>query len=199
MPAKYLITLADVAQLPDLFKRGFLHGYAQPRVALVGRSNVGKSSLLNALTQERVARVSATPGKTRAIHFFLWDRTQKILADLPGYGFAKVAKGEMRDWTRLLDGYFGADDRLEGVLMLFDSRHGPTEQDLEALEYFGSKGVPIQIVMTKFDQLKNQSERARRKKEVEAALAPYEIGSDHINWVSVKDQRSLEFLRKRLE
>jgi GTP-binding protein len=199
MPAKYLITLADVAQIPDLFKKGgFMMGYAQSRIAFVGRSNVGKSSLINALTQQQVARVSATPGKTRAIHFFLWDRTDKIVVDLPGYGFAKVAKTDMREWVRLLDSYFNADEKLEVVMMLFDSRHGPTDQDLEALEFFASKQLPIQIIMTKFDQLKTQSERGKRKKEVEAALAPYSVTEENIVWVSVKDQRTLEFLRKTL-
>ncbi len=199
MPAKYLITLADPAQLPDLIKRGFLMGHAQARIAFVGRSNVGKSSLINALTQQTIARVSATPGKTRAIHFFLWDRTNKIVADLPGYGFAKVAKTDMRDWSQLLDAYFAADKHLELVMMLFDSRHGPTDQDLEALEYFASKQIPIQIIMTKFDQLKTQAERAKRKKEVVAALLEYGVEEDNLIWVSVKDQKGLEFIRRNIE
>lgn len=199
MPAKYIITLADIAQIEDMFKRGFMLGYAQPRIAFVGRSNVGKSSLINALTQQTIARVSATPGKTRAIHFFLWDRTDKIVADLPGYGFAKVTRTDMTEWARLLDAYFAADDKLELVMMLFDSRHGPTAQDIEALEYFASKGTTIQIIMTKFDQLKNQSERARRKKEVCEALKEYDIAPENLVWVSVKDQKSLEYVRRLIE
>ena len=196
MPQGYIITLADTAQLPDLFKDGFLYGHHQPRIAFVGRSNVGKSSLINALMQERVARVSATPGKTRAIHFFLWQKAKKIVADLPGYGFAKVSKDEHKSWAKLLEGYFGADDKLEVVLVLFDSRHGPTEQDLEALEFFASKKIPIQIVMTKYDQLKNQSERALRKNEVMKLLTPYGLTKEQVMWVSIRDQKSLEYLRK---
>ena len=196
MTQGYIITLADVAQIPDLFKQGFLIGNHQPRIAFVGRSNVGKSSLINALMQERVARVSATPGKTKAIHFFHWKKTAKIVADLPGYGFAKVAKSEQRTWAHLLEGYFEADTKLEVVVVLFDSRHGPTEQDIEALEFFQSKSIPIQVVMTKFDQLKNQSERALRRNEVLRVLEPYGILKDHIFWVSIKDQKSLEHLRK---
>jgi GTP-binding protein EngB required for normal cell division len=78
MPNAYLITLADVAQIPNLFKSGFLQGYGQNRIAFVGRSNVGKSSLINALLKEKIARVSATPGKTKAIHFFLWEKIRVV-------------------------------------------------------------------------------------------------------------------------
>ncbi len=196
MAAPYIITLADLAQLPGLFKNGFLNGHGQNRIAFVGRSNVGKSSLINALVKEKAARVSATPGKTRAIHFFLWKETNKIVTDLPGFGFAKVSKDDQKAWGKLMDGYFAADERLEVVVMLFDSRHGPTEQDLEALRFFGKKGTPIQVVMTKIDQLKTQSERAKRKKEVLACLADYQVSPEQIFWVSVKDQRSIEYLRK---
>lgn len=195
----YIITLADPAQLPGLIKDKFLMGYAQPRVAFVGRSNVGKSSLINALMGERIARVSATPGKTRAIHFFLWAKTDRIVADLPGYGFAKVAKKEQNDWSRLLDAYFEHDPAIEVVFMLFDSRHGPTDSDLEALDYFLAKKIPIQIVMTKTDQLKTQSDRARRKREIEEALKPYAINTAELIWVSVNDQRSIESFRRKFK
>ena len=198
MASEYLITLADPAQLPTLIKRGFLQGHSEPRIAFVGRSNVGKSSLINALLGQRIARVSATPGKTKAIHFFLWGGQKKIVADLPGYGFAKVAKDEMKSWSRLMDAYFAADTGLMAVLMLFDSRHGPTDQDLEALEFFATKGTPIQIVMTKTDQLKTQSDRAKRKREVAALLAPYGVEEADLAWVSVKDPRALEALREKL-
>jgi GTP-binding protein len=199
MASEYLITLADIAQIPGLFKRGFLNGRSENRIAFVGRSNVGKSSLINALLEQRIARVSATPGKTKAIHFFLWDTHQKIVADLPGYGFAKVAHTEQRAWSHLLDAYFAADKRLECVLLLFDGRHGPTEQDLEALEFFASKGIPLQIVMTKADQLKNQSERSKRKREVETRLADYGIPPESLIWVSVKDRSTLVALRAMLK
>lgn len=191
----YIITLADPAQLPNLIKGKFLQGYAQSRVAFVGRSNVGKSSLINALMQEKVARVSATPGKTRAIHFFVWQKANRIIADLPGYGFAKRSKEEQRSWSVLLDSYFAHEEALEVVLMLFDSRHGPTDSDLEALEFFSLKGVPIQIVMTKFDQLKTQSDRAKRKKEVLQSLSGFELDESQITWVSINDQKSIERLR----
>jgi GTP-binding protein len=195
MASEYITTLADKAQLPGLIKDGFLKGFSEPRVAFVGRSNVGKSSLINALLRSKIARVSATPGKTRAIHFFRWMDTKRIVVDLPGYGFAKVAKVDQREWAGLLNAYFEAESHLEIVFMLFDSRHGPTDQDLEALEFFVSKNIPIQIVLTKIDQLKNQSERAKRKREIIEAMAVYSIDPSHLIWVSVKEAHTIDKFR----
>ena len=194
----FIITLADPAQIPKLIKDGFFMGLAQPRIAMVGRSNVGKSSLLNALFQRKVARVSQTPGKTKAIHFFMWEKTNKIVADLPGYGFAKVPKEEQKMWSNLIGSYITADSGLEQVLVLLDSRHGPTPDDFEALNYILKKGIPVRVVLTKFDKLKTQSERAKRKKEVLAALAVYGVQEADLFWVSVNDLRTIEFLRKKL-
>ncbi|NDG84762.1 MAG: YihA family ribosome biogenesis GTP-binding protein [Proteobacteria bacterium] len=198
MASEYLITLADIGQIPDLIKGAFLKGHPEQRIAFVGRSNVGKSSLINALLEERIARVSATPGKTKAIHFFLWKDLSKIVVDLPGYGFAQVAKAEKKAWSTLLDAYFTADRNLQGVLLLFDGRHGPTEQDLEALDFFSERRIPLQIVFTKTDQLKTQSERSKRKREVLKALAPYGLEEDDPVWVSVKDKRSIKGLKERI-
>jgi GTP-binding protein len=197
MATRYITTLADPVQIPDLFKRGFFKGHAEPRIAFVGRSNVGKSSLINALVRERVAKVSSTPGKTRAIHFFLWTPAKRIVVDLPGYGFAKVAKKDHHEWSRLIRSYFEADGGLEGLIVLWDSRHGPTPSDQEALEFFISMQIPIQILMTKFDQLKTQSDRSKRKKEVLEYLAQYQIESDYVEWISTHDSSSINRLRER--
>ncbi|MBU6152839.1 MAG: ribosome biogenesis GTP-binding protein YihA/YsxC [Bdellovibrionales bacterium] len=199
MASEYLITLADPGQIPTLLKRGFLNGRSEPRIAFVGRSNVGKSSLINSLLEQKIARVSSMPGKTKSIHFFLWQDQRKIVADLPGYGFAKVAQSEKNAWVRLLDSYFSADKALECVLLLFDSRHGPTDQDLEALEFFAKKGIPIQIVLTKIDQLKTQSERAKRKREILEVLSAFGVDDSDLAWVSVKDKKSIAMLRERLK
>ena len=197
MASEYITTLADIAQLPGLIKDGFLKGYAEPRVAFVGRSNVGKSSLINAIVRSKIARVSATPGKTRAIHFFRWMDKKKIVVDLPGYGFAKVAKQDQAEWSGLLDAYFKHETNIEVVFMLFDSRHGPTVQDLDALEYFIGKRIPIQIILTKIDQLKNQSERAKRKREIKESLALYEIDEKELIWVSVNQSHTIDHFRDR--
>ncbi len=194
----FIVTLADPAQIPKLVKDGFFMGHAQPRVAMVGRSNVGKSSLLNALFQRKVARVSQTPGKTKFIHFFLWEKTNKIVADLPGYGFAKVPKEEQKSWSNLIGSYLTQDKGIEQVLVLIDSRHGPTPDDIQALDYILKQGIPVRVVLTKFDKLKTQSERSRRKKEVLAGLAPFGVVADDLFWVSVNDLKSIDFLRKRL-
>jgi GTP-binding protein len=194
----FIVTLADTAQIPKLVKDGFFKGYAQPRIAMVGRSNVGKSSLINSLMQQRVARVSQTPGKTKAIHFFLWEKIGKIVADLPGYGFAKVPKAEQQEWSKLIGSYITQDTGLECVLILFDSRLGPTPDDLQALDYILQQGIPVRVILTKTDKLKTQSDRARRKKEVVAALSDYGLQAEDLFWVSIEDQRSIEFLRKQL-
>ncbi len=173
-------------------------GFAQARVAMVGRSNVGKSSLINCLMQQKVARVSQTPGKTKAIHFFLWEKMNKIIADLPGYGFAKVPKQEQKEWSHLIGSYLSQDSGIEQVLMLFDSRHGPTPDDLQALDYILQQGIPVRIILTKNDKLKTQSERIQRKREVIESLSHYEIEESDLFWVSVNDQKSIENLRKNL-
>ncbi len=173
-------------------------GYAQPRIAMVGRSNVGKSSLLNALFQRKVARVSQTPGKTKAIHFFVWEKNNKIVADLPGYGFAKVPKEEQKAWSHLIGSYLKMDSGIEQVLILFDSRHGPTPDDFQALDYILKQGIPVRVILTKFDKLKTQSERSKRKKEVLASLSNYGVQEEDLFWVSINDLKTIEFLRKRL-
>jgi len=194
----FIITLADPAQVPQLIKNGFFMGLAQPRIAMVGRSNVGKSSLLNALFQRKVAKVSQTPGKTKAIHFFMWEKMEKIVADLPGYGFAKVPKEEQKTWSNLIASYLSADSGLEQILILLDSRHGPTPDDFQALNYILKKGIPARVVLTKFDKLKTQSERATRKRDVLAALTSYGIQAEDLFWVTVNDLKTIEFLRKSL-
>lgn len=197
MQAEYLMTMGDPSQARELFKDGYLKGHSEPRIAFVGRSNVGKSSLINALLEHRIARVSATPGKTRAIHFFMWPKANRIVVDLPGYGFAKVAKKEQNEWSRLMNAYFDSDMGVEGVILLWDSRIGPTDSDLQALDFFLSKQIAIQILMTKFDQLKTQSERAKRKLEVKIILDQYEIAEDQTTWISTFDQSSIRSIRER--
>src|SRR3954453_20656807 len=113
MTAKFLLTLAAPSQFPDLFRGPSLKGHREPRIAMVGRSNVGKSSLINALLKAPLAQTSNKPGKTRAIHFYLWNEGGKIIADLPGYGFARVAKDERKKWEELIETYLQEDGNLE--------------------------------------------------------------------------------------
>src|SRR4051812_21274930 len=118
MAVDFIQTLADPKQLPDLIHGDFLKGRRESRVIMVGRSNVGKSSLLNALLGTKLAQVSANPGKTRAIHFYYWREGKRIVADLPGYGFANASKSDKDKWARLIESYLKADANIERALIL---------------------------------------------------------------------------------
>ena len=125
-----------------------------PEVAFAGRSNVGKSSLVNALTgRKSLARVSNTPGRTREINFFsLGDRL--MLADLPGYGYARVSKADSARWTALVFDYLRGRPNLRRVILLIDSRRGLLDNDLEAMKLLDTAAVSYQLVLTKSDKLK---------------------------------------------
>lgn len=132
-----------------------------PEVAFVGRSNVGKSSLLNALIKRKsFARVSTTPGRTREIHFFDVNH-QFILADLPGYGYARISKSRKAEWRPLIEGYLSGSDRLRGVVQLLDIRHDPTNDDLVMLEFLSQLELPTLVVITKTDKLSTSKVQER--------------------------------------
>ena len=125
-----------------------------PEIAFVGRSNVGKSSLVNALTgRKTLARVSNTPGRTREINFFrLGGRL--MLADLPGYGYARVSRTDSERWTELIFAYLRGRPSLRRAILLIDSRRGPMPQDVEVMELLDRSAVSYQLVLTKVDKLK---------------------------------------------
>ena len=132
----------------------------KPEVVFAGRSNVGKSSLINRLFQQKgLARVSATPGKTATINFF---STQSLIfADLPGYGYAKVSRGEKLRWAALMEGYFAQDRDIALVLSLMDSRHPPSREDLGMLEFLVDQELPFVVVLTKIDKLSSRQRQER--------------------------------------
>ena len=135
-------------------------------VAFVGRSNVGKSSLLNTLANNfKLAKVSSDPGKTRSINFYLVNN-KFFMVDLPGYGFAKVSFKEQKRWRELIENYLKERDTLKGVFLLVDSRVGPTEKDRQMKDWLDFFGIPYVIVATKVDKLKS-SERQKLKKKIE--------------------------------
>lgn len=135
---------------------------AIPQVALSGRSNVGKSSLINTLLgRKALARVSATPGKTITVNFYEIDK-KMFLVDLPGYGFAARAHDNKNQWSKLTDGYFTNNkniDLVRGVVQLIDSRAGITRDDAMMISYMNSVELPYVIAITKIDKL-NKTERA---------------------------------------
>ena len=140
-----------------------------PEIAFAGRSNVGKSSLLNRLMRRKsFARVSTTPGRTREINFFKVNKAF-VLADLPGYGYARISKERKAEWKPLIEGYLTKSSTLRGVVLLLDVRHDPTHDDLQMLDFLSELGVPTIIATTKIDKL-NARERAGRLEELTRVL-----------------------------
>ncbi len=124
----------------------------KPMIAVCGKSNVGKSSFINKLAnQKKLAKTSSEPGRTRLVNYF--DFGEFILADLPGYGFARVAKSEKQKWARTLDDFFKDKRNISHVFMLVDCRHNPTEDDLQMLEFLHYHILPFTVVLTKADKL----------------------------------------------
>lgn len=133
-----------------------------PEIAFAGRSNVGKSSLLNRLVhRKKFARVSNTPGRTREVNFFKVNGAF-LLVDLPGYGYARVSKERRAEWRPLIESYLRSTNQLHGVVQLLDSRHDPSPDDLQMLDYLGEIGVPTIIVLTKIDKLAAKERQAQR-------------------------------------
>ena len=143
-----------------------------PEIVFSGRSNVGKSTLINTLLRRKnLARTSATPGKTATINFYKLDTMRFV--DLPGYGYAKVAKDEKRKWGELIEGYFAEERDLRLVIQLCDMRHDPTADDRQMIEFMAENGLPFLVVLTKADKL-NKTERAARLAAYEAIFAEFE-------------------------
>jgi GTP-binding protein len=131
-----------------------------PEIAFSGRSNVGKSSLLNKLVRRKAfARVSRTPGRTQEINFFSVNK-RFALVDLPGYGYAKVSKEKKGEWGRLIEGYLRHSPDLKGVVQLLDARHEPTEQDLGMFQLLAELGIPTLVAVTKIDKLSSKERAA---------------------------------------
>lgn len=147
-----------------------------PEIAFAGRSNVGKSSLLNMLlNRNNFARTSSTPGKTQTINFYEIN-AQFRFVDLPGYGYAKVSKQKKAGWARFIDRYLNQRNNLLEIMLLVDARHEPTEQDKDMYLYLKASGYPGTIVVTKADKL-TQSELAKQLKRI---ADTFEVEPQHI-------------------
>ena len=132
-----------------------------PEVAFAGRSNVGKSSLLNLLLRRRkAARVSRTPGRTREINFFKVNEAF-VLVDLPGYGYARVAKERRAEWRPLIEGYLHTSPHLRGLVLLLDSRREPSEDDMAILDFLAERETPVLVAITKMDKFGADAGKAR--------------------------------------
>ena len=156
--AEFLTSVGFLTQLPT---------DGRFEIAFAGRSNVGKSSLMNRLlNRKKLVKTSGTPGKTRTLNFFTVNDAF-YLVDLPGYGYAKRSQAERAQWGQLIEGYVADREPLKGFVLLIDIRHAPTEDDLNMVEWLTNSGKRFIIVGTKADKLSNnklQSSVARTKK-----------------------------------
>lgn len=131
-------------------------------IAFAGRSNVGKSTLINKIfNRKNLARVSSVPGKTATINFYGLENVYFV--DLPGYGYAKVAKSEKRRWSELIEGYLNSDRDLRLVFLLIDMRHAPSADDIQMINYLVDSELPFVIILTKADKLKKMAREERMK------------------------------------
>lgn len=169
----------------------------RPEIVFSGRSNVGKSSLINKLCNRKsLARVSATPGKTATINFYEVDTVH--LVDLPGYGYARVGQAERRRWDELINGYFARATARGMVLLvqLLDCRHAPSADDVQMLEFLRYHGIPFVAVLTKADKLKKGAQQAAVE-TFTALLAPY--GCRQIFLTSAETGQGMDALRACLD
>lgn len=165
-----------------------------PEIAFIGRSNVGKSSLINALTARKaLARSSKTPGRTQQIIFFDIRKTL-TLADLPGYGHAKAPRAEQDHWNELIHHYLRTRPQLFCVCLLIDGRHGALANDLSMMNFLDRAGIAYQIVLTKIDQVK-KTEQAPRVAQVEAQLGQHPAARSKVLAVSSEKNMGIEDLR----
>ncbi|RUM31535.1 MAG: YihA family ribosome biogenesis GTP-binding protein [Aquifex sp.] len=163
-----------------------------PEVVFVGRSNVGKSSLLNMVVGSKVAKVSKTPGRTRVVNYFLLDK-KLYLVDVPGYGYAKVSKEEMERWREMMERYFKErKDNIKMAFLLIDAVAGVQPLDEQMIEWFEYYGIPFTVVVTKIDKA-SQSEIARTINQVKRF-----VGEGAIVLSSAKEGKGKKELLSRI-
>jgi len=184
------VFVKGVVSVADLPKDG------RAEVAFAGRSNVGKSSLINALTgRKSLARVSVTPGRTRELNFFeLGTDGALYLVDLPGYGYARASKAEVKGWTRLIGDYLKGRRELKRVFLLIDARHGLKPNDRETMKLLDEGAVSYQAVLTKADKPK-ASELAAVQDKVASDLLKHPAAYPHVLTTSARTGAGLEELR----
>lgn len=167
-----------------------------PEVCFAGRSNVGKSSLINKiLNRKSIARVSSKPGKTVTINFYKVDNIR--LVDLPGYGYAKVNFGERERWSELMEGYFNSNRNIKVVFQLIDMRHPATDFDISMLDFLSQMKIPYVVVLTKADKL-NKTETENRLRLIYKELGKFAENKNIIPF-SIQNNNGAEELRRIIE
>lgn len=166
-PCDFRLGIVNLEQLPDS---------SAPEIAFAGRSNVGKSSLINAIMGRKIAHVSHTPGRTQQLNFFEVG-TYFWLVDMPGYGYAKVSKSMKASWDALIKNYLAGRPNLRVVFLLVDSRHGLKESDIEMMKMLDKAAVAYRIILTKSDEpkaadLKSVKEQVELELKKHAAAFP---------------------------
>ena len=165
--AKFLLSQSKFGGFPQ---------QGMPEIAMAGKSNVGKSSLINSLTRHsKLARTSSEPGKTRLINYYSINE-EFLLVDLPGYGFARAPKSEQEKWSQMIEGYLTGSQQLKHVFHLVDIRHAPTKEDQMMTEYLRHYDIPFTVIATKADKL-SKAQRSRSIPVICRTLAvqPWEI------------------------
>lgn len=159
--AKFVTSVAASSKLPN---------FGVPEIAVAGKSNVGKSSFINMIAgQNKLARTSSEPGRTRLVNFFEINKGEYYLVDLPGYGYAKVNKAEKMKWGELIESYLKQSENLVNVFALVDIRHEPTEDDKMLLKYLYAYSIPFTIIATKADKL-SRLQQGKHKQMIANAL-----------------------------
>ncbi|WP_298821195.1 ribosome biogenesis GTP-binding protein YihA/YsxC [uncultured Roseibium sp.] len=188
-PWEFLTSVTDMANLPDA---------AEAEIAFAGRSNVGKSSLINALTGRKgLARTSSTPGRTQMLNFFVAPDTPLTIVDMPGYGYAQAPKELVEAWTNLVFSYLRGRPNLRRVILLIDSRHGIKKNDLEAMDLLDKAAVVYQVVLTKADKIK-PPQLKRLIADTQAALAKRVAAHPQIIATSSEKNQGIDKLRAEL-
>jgi GTP-binding protein len=166
-----------------------------PEIAFAGRSNVGKSSLINVLVNRKnLVRTSSTPGRTQLINFFNVNGTF-TLVDLPGYGFAKVPLAVKKEWGPMMETYFAKRANLRGVVLIFDVRRTPVAEDIQMLAWLGSYGIPALLVVTKCDKV-SRNERGKQADIISRQLG---VAKDDLCFFSALSKDGTEEIWQRIE
>lgn len=185
--AEFVISVADFKKCPQT---------DIPEIAIAGKSNVGKSSFINLLTNNKsLAKTSSAPGRTRLLNYFNINKGEVMLVDLPGYGFARVSDDEKNKWGQLIEGYLANSERLINVFVLVDSRHKPSALDIQMVAYLHHYCIPFTVIATKIDKL-TKNELLKQKKIIADTFA---LTPDSIITTSTLKKVGVDKVLERME